>query len=175
LGVAELIQKLLARLWRAMITWPNAVGWRFAALAGVATLAPIALIGWAGGLFQPSVDYTGLPLRFISVLFVPALGEEAAFRGMLVPSRSETARPLAAIVLATALFTAWHGVETLFLHHAAPIFLRLDFLACAAILGAGCAVIRRQTESLWPTVVLHWGAVIVWQTWLGGPSVTSLR
>lgn len=175
LKVVKLIQKLLARLWRALITWPEARSWRFAAFAATATLAPIALIGWAGNLFQPRVDYAGLPLRLISVLFVPTFGEEALFRGLLVPDRSETGRPFAAIALATIVFTAWHGVETLFLRHAAPLFLRPDFLACAAILGAGCAVIRWRTGALWPAVVLHWVAVVVWQTWLGGPSITSLR
>ena len=117
----------------------------------------------------------GLPLRLASVFFVPALSEEAVFRGVLVPGRSETRRPFAAIAAATAVFTGWHIVETLFLRHAAPIFLRVDFLACAAILGAGCAVIRWRTASLWPAVALHWLVVVVWQTWLGGPGVDALR
>ena len=169
------IHEMLARLNRALITWPDAGNWRFAFLAAVATLAPVAVIGWTGSLFRPGFDNAGLPLRLLSAFFVPALGEETLFRGLLVPDRSETARPLPAIALATAQFVAWHGVETLFLRHAAPIFLRPDFLACAAILGAGCAVIRWRTGSLWPAVVLHWGAVVVWQTWLGGPNVATLR
>jgi predicted Abi (CAAX) family protease len=173
--VAELIRKLLARLWRALITWPDAAGWRFSLLGSAVTLAPIAVIGWADGLFQSQTDEAGLPLRLISAFFIPALGEEAVFRGVLVPDRSETARPFVAIALVTAVFTGWHAIETLFLKHAAPIFLRPDFLACAAILGAGCAVIRWRTASLWPAVILHWAAVVVWQTWLGGPDVASLR
>ena len=171
----KLIHKLIARLWRALTHWPDGTGWRFALLVGLVTLAPIAVIGWAGGLFQPRADTTGLPLRLVSAFFVPALGEEALFRGVLVPDRSETARPLPALAPSTAIFTAWHVAETLVLKHAAPVFLRLDFLACAAILGAGCAVMRWRTGSLWPAVVLHWSAVVVWQTWLGGPSVASLR
>jgi predicted Abi (CAAX) family protease len=73
------------------------------------------------------------------------------------------------------VFAAWRPVETLYLRHAAPIFLRGDFLICAAILGAGCAVIRWRTASLWPCVALHWLVVVVWQTWLGGPSAQALR
>jgi predicted Abi (CAAX) family protease len=173
--MAGLIHMLSARLRRALITWPDAAGWRFAALAGAATLAPVALVGWAGGLFHASSDYAGLPLRLVSVIFVPALGEEAVFRGLLAPDRTETSRPALAIVLATAAFTAWHGVETLFLRHAAPIFLRPDFLASVAILGVGAAIIRWRTGSLWPVVILHWAEVVVWQTWLGGPDVAALR
>jgi predicted Abi (CAAX) family protease len=48
------------------------------------------------------------------------------------------------------------------------MFLRPDFLACTAILGLGCALMRWRTGSLWPAVILHGGFVVVWQTWLGG-------
>ena len=51
---------------------------------------------------------------------------------------------------------------------AAKVFLRPDFLLCCAVLGLGCAIMRRQTGSLWPAVILHGGFVVVWQTWLGG-------
>ncbi len=158
------------------MTLPDARGWRFAGLVGVATLVPIAVVGFAGGLYrlQPP-DLAGLPLRLVSVIFIPALGEEAVFRGLLMPDRSETPRPLAAIVATTAVFTAWHVAETLYMPAAAPIFLRADFLACAAILGAGCAIIRWRTASLWPAVILHWLMVVVWQTWLGGAGVGALR
>ena len=116
-----------------------------------------------------------MPLRLFSVALVPSLTEEGFFRGMLMPDRSETRRPFAWIVATAAAFTAWHPVETLFLRHAASIFLRPDFLACTAILGLGAATIRWRTASLWPAVALHWLAVVLWQTWLGGPGLASLR
>jgi membrane protease YdiL (CAAX protease family) len=50
----------------------------------------------------------------------------------------------------------------------AMMFLRPDFLACTAILGLGCVLMRWRTGSLWPAVILHGGFVVVWQTWLGG-------
>ncbi len=165
-----------ARLWRGLTTLPDAGGWRFSVLVGAAALAAMAAIGFSSGLYhlgQP--DLAGLPLRLASVIFVPALSEELVFRGLLVPDRSETSRPWVTIALATTIFTAWHMVETLFLRHAAPIFLRPDFLACAAILGLACAVIRWRTASLWPAVALHWLLVVIWQTWLGGPGLASLR
>jgi predicted Abi (CAAX) family protease len=69
----------------------------------------------------------------------------------------------------TAVFTAWHVAEVkTFLPAAEPMFIRPDFLACAAILGLGCGVIRWRTGSLWPGVGLHWLMVTLWQTWLGG-------
>ena len=164
------------RLWGSLANLPDAGGWRFSALVGAAVLAAMATVGFSGGLYRLApASLGGLPLRLVSVFFVPALSEEAAFRGLLVPDRSETARPLAAILIVTAVFTAWHVVETLFLRHAAPVFLRVDFLACAAILGAGCAVIRWRTGSLWPAVMLHWLVVVVGQTWLGEPGLEALK
>jgi predicted Abi (CAAX) family protease len=165
-----------SRLWRALVTLPDFGGLGVSTAIGGLTLAAMAAVGFSGGLYHlgaPSL--AGLPLRLVSVIFVPSLGEEAVFRGLLVPDRSETARPFTAIAAATAVFAGWHVVETLFLRHAAPIFLRADFLACAAILGAGCAVIRWRTASLWPAVALHWLAVVIWQTWLGGPDVEALK
>lgn len=164
------------RFWRALVTAPDAEGWLFSAATAGLVLAGMAVVGFSGGLYRlgrPSL--AELPWQVVTVLFVPAFSEEAVFRGFLVPDRSETTRPLLAIAAATAIFTAWHLVETVFLRHAASIFLRADFLACAAILGAGCAAIRWRTASLWPAVALHWLAVVTWQTWLGGPSVEALR
>ena len=134
----------------------------------------MAAIGFTGGLFQVRANYAGLPLRLFAVIFVPALGEEAVFRGLLVPDRSETARPWAAMATATVLFACWHVVETLFLPHAAAIFLRPDFLASVVAEGVGCALIRWRTGSLWPVVALHWLEVTVWQTWLGGLDIAAL-
>lgn len=174
--IRKLVTHALRRLRRALATWPDASGWRFSGLAGAATLAGMAIVGFAGGLYrlQPP-ELSGLPLRLVSVIFVPALGEEAVFRGLFVPNRAEAARPWAAIVVTTAIFTGWHVAETLYLPGAAATFLRPDFLACAAILGVGCAVARWRTGSLWPAVMLHWLAVVVWQTWLGGPGLETLQ
>jgi predicted Abi (CAAX) family protease len=167
---------LARRLWRSLTTWPDARGWLFAVMASVLTLIVMAIVGGAGGLLHlRRPDIAGLPLRLVTAFFIPSLGEEALFRGLLVPDRSETRRPWTAIIVATALFTAWHALETTFLHHAAPTFLRADFLICAAMLGAGCAISRWRTGSLWPAVILHWMVVVAWQTWLGGPRLASLR
>jgi predicted Abi (CAAX) family protease len=174
------IRKALAaacrRLWRAVVTLPDFRGLRFSAAIGGLTLAAMAAVGFAGGLYHlEAPNLAGLPLRLVSVMFIPSLGEEGAFRGLLVPDRAEASRPFVPIAAATAIFTGWHLVETLFLRHAAPIFLRADFLTCAAVLGAGCAVIRWRTSSLWPAVALHWLVVVLWQTWLGGPDVDALK
>ena len=178
-GMADPIRNALAaacrRLWRALASLPDAGGWSFSLAVGAFVLAAMAAVGFSGGLYRfAPASLAGLPLRLVSVFFVPALSEEAVFRGLLVPDRSETGRPFTAIVGATAIFTGWHVVETLFLRHAAPIFLRGDFLVCAAILGAGCAVIRWRTGSLWPSVALHWLVVVLWQTRLGGPGIEAL-
>lgn len=164
------------RLWRGLKTFPDAGGWGVSALVSAAAVTLIGAISAMGGLAQPGPpELSSLPLRALTVLVIPALGEELAFRGLLVPDRTETARPFASLVLATVLFTGWHGVETLFLSHAAAIFLRPDFLACAAVLGFGCGLMRWRTASVWPGVLLHWAVVVVWQTWLGGPGIAALR
>jgi uncharacterized protein len=153
-----------------LATWPDAAGWRFSGAVGAATLAAVGAVGLTSGLYAlHPTNRAGLPLRLLTVLIAPAFGEEAFFRGLLVPSRAETASPTLPIVLATAVFVAWHLLEArLILPRAATLFGRPDFLICAGMLGLGCAVIRWRTGSLWPAVALHWLMVTIWQTWLGG-------
>lgn len=166
----KLTRALTARMGRAVTAWPDARGWAFTAVVGAASLAAMAAIGFSSGLYGLHPARTkGLALRLITVLIAPAIGEEAFFRGLLIPDRTETARPWAALAVVTGVFTAWHVVEAkTFLRVADPMFLRPSFLACAASLGLGCGVIRWRTGSLWPAVAVHWLAVTVWQTWLGG-------
>ena len=166
----QLTGRLGGRLYRAITTWPDRAGWTFSAGVGTATLAAMAAVGFSGSLYalHPAATH-GLAWRMLSVLIAPAIGEELVFRGLLVPDRHEAASPWAWLVVATAVFTAWHVVEAkTFLPAAAPMFLRPDFLVCAALLGAGCGLIRWRTASLWPGVALHWTMVMLWQTWLGG-------
>jgi predicted Abi (CAAX) family protease len=168
--VDQLIAALASRLGRAFATWPDARGWAFSAGTGAATLATLGAVGFSTGLYAIGPARTqGLPLRLLSVLIAPAIGEEAFFRGLLIPGRGETRRPLRDLALATGVFTLWHVVEAkTFLPAAERTFVRPDFLTCAAILGLGCGVMRQKTGSLWPGVALHWLMVTVWQTWLGG-------
>jgi predicted Abi (CAAX) family protease len=169
-GQASLRERLYARLVSSLTTWPDGKGWRFSATVGAATLSAVGIVGFSSGLYPlHPANLTGLPLRLLTVLIAPAFGEEAVFRGLLIPSRRESAKPTLQIVLATLVFIAWHLVEAkLILPRAAALFERPDFLACAGLVGLGCAVIRWRTASLWPAVALHWLMVTIWQTWLGG-------
>ncbi|WP_243410536.1 CPBP family glutamic-type intramembrane protease [Caulobacter radicis] len=158
------------RLVAVLTTLPDAAGWRWCAAATVICGAAMAVIGLSTGLYRLTDTAPGLPPRLLTVWLIPALGEEIPFRGVLLPGRDETRRPWLWVVVSTALYVAWHPFETLtFLPHATT-FLRWDFLACTAILGLACALMRLRTGSLWPAVLLHGGFVVVWQTWLGGVS-----
>lgn len=162
------------RLVSSLRTLPSAGGWAFCVTVTVATLAIMAALGFTTGLYHLTPTQPGLPLRLLTVFFVPALGEEIPFRALLTPGPNESRRPWLAIAASTALYTLWHVVEALtFLPAAAHVFLRPDFLACCAVLGLGCAVMKLRTGSVWPAVILHWVLVVVWQTWLGGVSALS--
>lgn len=142
-------------------------------LAGGVTVLALALelaIGVWGGFLKPSPpDWTVLPGALLLAVFVPALGEELVFRGLLIPGREENGKAWRAILLSTALFVGWHVLEALtFMQGAAHIFLRPDFLATTAVLGLACGVMRHRTGSLWPAVLLHWLEVAGWQIWFGG-------
>ncbi len=95
------------RLLRALTTWPDLAGWGFSAGIGALALAGMGAIGFSTGYYalHPPL-LKGLPLRLISVLIAPGLGEEIPFRGLLVPGRREAVNPWPSLVLVTAVFTA---------------------------------------------------------------------
>jgi predicted Abi (CAAX) family protease len=164
------------RLWTTLVTWPDRRAWIQCAWVSVATLLTMVAIGWCTGLYRPEPgDLTALPLTAIGVFFVPALSEELVFRGLLAPSRRVGRSPWPAIGLSTLIYVAWHPLEGLtFLPGASSLFTRPDFLAVTTLLGLACAEMRWRTGSLWPAVLLHWALVVIWKTWLGGPSLESL-
>ncbi len=166
----ELIARYRRRVVTALTTWPTPGGWAASAAIGAATLAALGAIGFSSGLYALHPPNTAhLAFRLAETFVAPAIGEELVFRGLLIPGRAESPRFIGALLVSSAIFVSWHIVEAeTFLRSAAPMFLRADFLACAATLGIGCALVRRLTGSLWPAVALHWIMVGIWQTWLGG-------
>jgi predicted Abi (CAAX) family protease len=166
----ELIVRYRRRVATALTTWPTRRVWALSTAIGGVTLGVLGAIGFSTGLYAlHPANTTNLAFRLAETFVAPAIGEELVFRGLLIPGRAESPRFLGALVFSTAVFTFWHVVEAeTFLRAAAPMFLRPDFLACAATLGVGCALARRLTGSLWPAVALHWVMVGIWQTWLGG-------
>ena len=166
-SVGERVSPILRRLTSCLTTLPSTRGWTLCGAIAATAAALMAAIGFTTGLYALTPTAPGLPLRLLTVLFVPALGEEIPFRGLLVPG-PEARRPWAAIARSTMLYVAWHPLEALTFMPHATMFLRPDFLACTTILGLACAAMRWRTGSLWPAVLLHGGFVAVWQTWLGG-------
>ncbi|ATQ41171.1 CPBP family glutamic-type intramembrane protease [Caulobacter mirabilis] len=167
--------RLLRRARSALATWPTARGWVLATLLGAAALALELSIGLAGGFLRPAPgDWSILPGTLLLALFVPAIGEELVFRGVLTPGREEQPALWRAILPSTLLFVLWHVLEALtFMPDAAVIFLRPDFLATTAVLGLTCGVLRHRTGSLWPAVALHWVEVAGWQVWFGGGEIAK--
>lgn len=163
------------RLLSCLATLPDGAGWRFTAFVGVPVLLAMAAIGLSTGLYQlTSGDLSALPMTMLTVLFVPALGEEAVFRGLL-PTSQENANPALPVAVSTLLYVLWHPLEGFtFLPGARDLFSRPDFLLVTGLLGLACGLTRWRTGSIWPAVLLHWAAVVVWKTWLGGPSLDSL-
>lgn len=166
----QLIGHCLGRAWLALATWPTVRGWALSGGIGAVALATLGAIGFSTGLYAlHPANTAGLAGRLAETFVAPAIGEELVFRGLLIPDRAESPRFAAPLLFSTAAFILWHVVEAeTVLRSAAPMFLRADFLACAAVLGVGCALARRLTGSLWPAVALHWIMVTIWQTWLGG-------
>ena len=76
----------------------------------------------------------------------------------------------ALLISAALLFVAWHPVQALTIGPAwAEIFLHPTFWIATLILGIILAHIRIVSRSLWPVILIHWFAVLIWKSLLGGP------
>jgi uncharacterized protein len=99
----------------------------------------------------------------LSAFLIPALGEELAFRGWV-----RKGAPLAAVISLLA-YIVWHPVQTwLNLPFGQPEFLDPRFLSLVAWLGLACTLSRIRSGSIWPAVIIHWGAAVVWKALYGG-------
>lgn len=124
-------------------------------------LLVIAAGYWAAstGVLEANASITRgelLPI-WLSAFVVPALSEELVFRGWL-----RKGMPLAAIASLIA-YIIWHPLQVwLDLPFAREEFLDPRFLSLVAWLGLACTLSRLRSGSIWPAVIIHWGAVVVW-------------
>ena len=145
-------------------------------LLGFALYAAVALAqGLGSGFLEPHHPWPG-PRRLVSaaaaLLPMPALGEELLFRGALLPHPGEgTPWPqlLAWSALGIGLFVLYHPLAgRLWYRRAERVFHDPRFLLQTALLGVATTALYQVSGSLWPAVLLHAVAVLVWLERLGG-------
>jgi predicted Abi (CAAX) family protease len=145
-------------------------------LLGFALYAAVALAqGLGSGFLEPHHPWPR-PRRLVSaaaaLLPMPALGEELLFRGALLPHPGEgTPWPqlLAWSALGIGLFVLYHPLAgRLWYRRAERVFHDPRFLLQTALLGVATTALYQVSGSLWPAVLLHAVAVLVWLERLGG-------
>ncbi len=96
---------------------------------------------------RPHLDKMGMGQAGIVLLFCvfPAVTEEIAFRGLLQHWLATALRPIRAIVIASAPFTAMHFVT------------QLPILSAPYLFGVGCLLgwAKWKTGSLYPSMLMH--------------------
>lgn len=139
--------------WRALpLGWPSSPrGWMIAPLLGVGTwaLAELVLAGLQVGFQIPLVDAEiidafdalGPGAMILSMVVLPAVFEELAFRGVILAALREVLDDREAIAVQALLFAT--------LHLSIPSMIHLGVLGAA--LGALCLRVR----SLLPCMIVH--------------------
>ncbi len=157
--------------WTGLKIWPDGKKWIAAARLAIPSLAVIALIGFLAQwlVWSPVTDITVLLLSAAFLFFVPALLEEIIFRGVLLSWLTQFT-PRWGAWLSTLLFVAWHPLQALTIGPPwADMFLHPTFWVATLILGIILSHIRIVSRSLWPVILIHWFAVLIWKSLLGGP------
>lgn len=173
--ISQLLVERLADVRGALLTWPSAQMWRRCLAVNAAFAACSLSLGFASGFLRPGlaeVSPTTFALLPVYLLLSPALLEELLFRVILLPRDTTRVSKLRLILISAAalsLFVVAHPLSAwLFRPTALSLFKSPVFLATAALLGAACTGVYLISKSLWPRVLLHWIAVLVWVILLGG-------
>lgn len=135
---------------------------RAALEALVLFLLVLGMGAWAASqgvlvLKHTPISSNELIVVWLSAFLIPSLSEEVIFRGWV-----RRGAPIAAIGSLLA-YILWHPVQTWFgLPYSRPEFLDPRFLGLIAAVGTACTISRLRSGSIWPAVVIHWGAVVMW-------------
>ncbi|MEX1324933.1 MAG: CPBP family glutamic-type intramembrane protease, partial [Synechococcaceae cyanobacterium] len=163
--LGTLLQRLLDSLFPPLV--PAAQGFSLLVLGVYATLA--LGHGFRSGFLNGPWRWRPLPVllpRAAGLLVLPALVEELIFRVALLPHPLEgepRGALLAWIALSIGLFVLYHPVAArLWYRQARAVFDDPRFLVQCTLLGLACALVYVVTGSLWPPVLIHWLAVLVW-------------
>ena len=170
------MQIALQQVIAALKTWPDGKQWISAIRLAVPAVAIIAALGFLAGwlVWAPVTDIPHLLVVAALMFLVPALVEETVFRGVLL-SWLTRLTPRWGAWLSTLLFVVVHPLLALILQALSigppwtDIFLHPTFWIATLILGIILAHIRIVSRSLWPVILIHWFAVLIWKTLLGGP------
>jgi len=163
--LGTLLQRLLDSLFPPMV--PTAQGFSLLVLGiyGALALGYGFRSGFLSGPWRWPPLARLLP-RAAGLLLLPALVEELIFRVALLPHPLEGEHGgslLAWIALSTGLFVLYHPLAArLWYRRARPVFDDPRFLVQCTLLGLACALVYVVTGSLWPPVLIHWLAVLVW-------------
>ena len=94
---------------------------------------------------------------------------------LLLPrDATRVTKPRLALISTMSLvaFVAAHPLSAwLFRPAAWALFTSREFLVIAAFLGVASTAVYLISKSLWPPVLFHWTAVLIWITLLGGQAL----
>jgi len=169
------ISTFLTRLILAFKTPTTASTWwitvQFALIYALFAL-PIGLssgfLRWSPSRQRPMAQIWAI----FSAFFFPGLSEEICFRVLLIPHRLERVTEINWLfwaIFSLILFVLYHPANAVtFFSQGKATFFNPIFLLLATLLGIVCTITYALTGSIWPGVIIHWLAVVVWLFLLGG-------
>lgn len=162
------------RLAQQKVLWPGVAAAAIAAVLTRAALTP-ADAAWQAALSVapealPAPESIPLGMLYLAALVVvPALTEEAFFRGALLTGLLDGARRMTAVLVTTAAFTLIHGSLANL-----PSLLVLSLLLTLLMLYSGHIAVPMTAHLIYNLTALNWVNVPGWGSILCGAGLITL-
>jgi predicted Abi (CAAX) family protease len=165
----------LIDLKRGLVTVPRGSDILFSLVVFLVYMAVALPLGFYSGFFTIGVLKANIWVMMalpVSLFFIPALFEEAVFRGLLLPHKARKVSTKGLMFYAAfsiVVFIAWHPINAMTINPLAyPLFTNPVFLCLVALLAMACTITYLKTGSLWVPIAMHWLTVLAWVFFLGG-------
>ncbi|GAA0487925.1 hypothetical protein GCM10009096_33560 [Parasphingorhabdus litoris] len=155
--------------WTALKTWPDAGQWIAALRLAIPVLAIVGFIGFLGGwAYWYPVDLWQEAVMAIFVAFlISAIPAELVFRGVLLSALAKFS-PRWGAWLATIAFASFYPVYATINQTKWNDALAMpSFCFAMLIFGIILSHIRIVSRSLWPVILIHGAAALIWMLVLG--------
>ena len=176
-----MLQLKINQIITSFLRFPSLIQWTEIILIWLLFALTILSLGFAFKFleFKIADPPKGFIYEIVRTLIVPTTVEEIIARIILLPRIDPSLQSLnfsqfLQCVMSLSIYVFYHPLLGYIIKWLTPntsylkTFTNPIFLSLVVLLGSCCTITYLRTQSIWPSIIFHWLAVISWLLLLGG-------